>query len=66
MVMSLKTRSWVKKRVKITSKGKFKLGKACKRHLLSDKSKKAKGRNKYGLIVSASETKKIARQLPHG
>ena len=64
--MTLKTRSWVKKRVKITGKGKFKLGKACKRHLLSDKTKKAKGRNKYGLIVSASEKKKIARQLPHG
>ncbi len=64
--MSLKTRSWVKKRVKITAKWKFKLAKACKRHLLSDKSKKAKGRNKYWLIVSKAETKKIARQLPHG
>ena len=29
------------------------------------KSKKAKGRNKYGLIVSASETRKIKAQLPH-
>ncbi len=64
--MSLKTRSGVKKRVKITGTGKFKLGKACKRHLLMDKSKKAKGRNKYGLVVSESEAKKIARQLPHG
>ncbi len=63
--MTLKTRSWVKKRVKITWTGKFKLGKACKRHLLSDKTKKAKGRNKYGLIVSDTEKKKIARQLPH-
>lgn len=63
--MTLKTRSWVKKRVKITGKGKFKLAKACKKHLLSDKSKKAKGRNKYGLIVSASENKKIKQQLPH-
>ena len=64
--MTLKTRSGVKKRVKITGKGKFKLAKAWKRHLLSDKSKKAKGRNKYGLIVSSSETKKIKAQLPHG
>ena len=31
-----------------------------------DKSKKAKGRNKYGLVVSEAEAKKIARQLPHG
>jgi ribosomal protein L35 len=64
--MTLKTRSWVKKRVKITGKGKFKLGKACKRHLLCDKTKKAKWRNKYGLTVSKTEKKKIARQLPHG
>jgi len=63
--MTLKTRSWVKKRVKVTAKGKFKLWKACKRHLLSDKSSKAKGRNRYGLIVSGSENKRIARQLPH-
>jgi len=63
--MTLKTRSWVKKRVKITWKGKIKLAKACKRHLLSDKSKKAKKRNQYGFIVSSSETKKIKRQLPY-
>lgn len=63
--MTLKTRSWVKKRVKITWKGKFILGKACKKHLLSDKTKKAKWRNKYGLISAKAENKKIARQLPH-
>lgn len=63
--MTLKTRSWVKKRVKVTAKGKFKLAKAWKRHLLSDKTKKAKGRNKYGLIVSSAEEKKIRQQLPH-
>jgi ribosomal protein L35 len=51
--------------VKVTAKGKFKLAKACKRHLLSDKTKKAKGRNKYGLVVSKSESKKIKEQLPH-
>lgn len=63
--MTLKTRSWVKKRVKITWNGKFKLEKAWKKHLLSDKTKKAKGRNKYGLIVSNKENKKIKQQLPH-
>ena len=61
----LKTRSGVKKRVKITGRWKFKLQKAAKRHLLSDKSKKAKGRNKYGLIVAKCETKKISQQLPY-
>ena len=54
----------MKKRVKVTAKGKFKLAKAWKRHLLSDKSKKAKGRNRYGLIVSATEARKIRQQLP--
>ncbi len=63
--MTLKTRSWVKKRVKVTGSGKFKFQKACKRHLLSDKSSKAKGRNKYGKIAADAENKKIARQLPH-
>jgi large subunit ribosomal protein L35 len=63
--MTLKTRSAVKKRVKVTASGKFKLGKCSKRHLLSDKTKKAKGRNKYGLVVSSAESKKIQRQLPH-
>jgi large subunit ribosomal protein L35 len=62
----LKTRSGVKKRLKVTGSGKLKLGKACKRHLLSDKTKKAKGRNKYGLIVSASEVARIKRQIPFG
>ena len=63
--MTLKTRKWVAKRTKVTWTGKFKLWKACKQHLLSDKTKKAKGRNKYGLMVSSSETKKIKEQLPY-
>lgn len=60
----LKTRKWVAKRVKVTAKGKFKLDKTAKRHLLSNKSKKAKGRNKYGLIVSEVEARKVRQQLP--
>lgn len=62
----LKTRSGVKKRLKVTGSGKIKLGKACKKHLLSDKTKKAKGRNKYGLIVAQVEVKKVMRQIPFG
>jgi ribosomal protein L35 len=61
----LKTRKWVAKRVKKTWSGKYILGKACKRHLLSDKTKKAKWRNKYGLVVSSTEVSKIKRQLPY-
>lgn len=63
--MTLKTRKGVAKRVKVTGKGKFKLGQAWNKHLLSNKSKKSKLRNKFGLIVSASENTKIKQQLPH-
>ncbi len=62
--MTLKTRSWVKKRVKVTAKGKFKTSKAFKKHLLSNKSSKAKWRNRYGLVVSVAESRKIRQQLP--
>ncbi len=64
--MTLKTRSWVKKRVKITGSWKIKIQKACKRHLLMDKSKKAKKRDKYWKILSKAETKKVLEQLPFG
>ena len=61
----LKTRSWVKKRVKVTWSWKMLLAHTWKKHLLSDKSKKAKKRNKYWLEVSAVERKKIQIQLPY-
>ncbi len=60
----LKTRSGVKKRVKVTWSWKFIMGQACNRHLLSNKSKKAKLRNKYGTIAAGVELKKIKAQLP--
>ncbi len=63
--MTLKTRSGVKKRVKVTWKGKFKLAQWHKKHLLSNKSKKSKKRNINWLVVSKSEVKKIKEQLPH-
>lgn len=63
--MTLKTRSWVKKRVKVTGSGKIKFQKAWKRHLLMNKSKKAKKTNKYGAVISASEVKRVLRQLPY-
>lgn len=63
--MTLKTRSGVKKRVKVTGKGKFKLAQGHKKHLLSNKSKKSKKRNKDGLVVSCSERTKIKQQLPY-
>ncbi len=63
--MSLKTRSWVKKRVKVTWSGKVKFQKAGKRHLLMNKNRKAKRANKYGSQASPSEVKRILRQIPY-
>lgn len=63
--MKLKTRSGAKKRVKVTSTGKLKFAKASKRHLLSNKSSKAKGRNKYGLVASKGDVNKIKSVLPY-
>jgi large subunit ribosomal protein L35 len=64
--MTLKTRSWVKKRVKITGTWKIKIQKAGKRHLLMNKTKKAKKTDQYGRLLSGSEVKRVLRQLPHG
>ena len=63
--MKLKTRSGAKKRVKFTGTGKPTFAKAGKRHLLSNKSSKAKGKSKYGLVSSKSEVTRISRVLPY-
>ena len=62
--MKCKTHSSAKKRVKITGSGKFMLPKSCKRHLLANKSKKAKGRNKYGFEGSSANSVALKRCLP--
>ena len=64
--MALKTRSWVKKRVKVTWTWKIKIQKAWKRHLLMDKSKQSKKRDKYGKFLSKAEVKRALRQIPYG
>lgn len=64
--MKLKTLSSAKKRVRVTGTGKIMVDKSCKRHLLSQKSKKAKGRDKYGKVLSASNMKAAKASLPYG
>ena len=64
--MKAKTLSSAKKRVKITGTGKFILTHAGKRHLLSDKTKKSKGRNKYGIVADGTNKKMLKRCLPNG
>jgi large subunit ribosomal protein L35 len=63
--MKAKTHSGVKKRAKITGSGKIILPKSAKRHLLMNKSKKAKGRNKYGVVLDPSNNRSVKRSLPN-
>ncbi len=64
--MKLKTHSGAKKRVRITGTGKMLFDKTAKRHLLSQKSKKAKGRDKYGHEAAPADMKKVHACLPYG
>lgn len=57
--MKAKTHSGTKKRVKITSTGKFITAKIGKRHLLQNKSAKAKGRGKYGEVTHIANERKM-------
>ena len=61
--MKQKSHSGLKKRVKVTGTGKFKVAKTGKRHLLLNKSSKAKGRGRYGSVLCKSDAKKIACRI---
>lgn len=62
--MKLKTRSSVKKRVKVTGSGRYMMKKACKNHLLANKSKRQKKKNAKGMAVDVTHVKTIAKMLP--
>jgi large subunit ribosomal protein L35 len=64
--MKLKTLSSAKKRVKVTGTGKFIVDKTAKRHLLKDKSAKAKGRDKYGHVLPKANELEARISLPYG
>lgn len=64
--MKLKTLSSAKKRVKITGTGKYIVDKTAKRHLLKDKSSKAKGRDKYGRVLPEANQLEARLSLPYG
>jgi large subunit ribosomal protein L35 len=57
--MKAKTHSGSQKRIKITGTGKFRTAKIGKRHLLQNKSSKAKGRGKYGVETSVADERKL-------
>jgi len=64
--MKQKTHSGAKKRVKINKKGKVFLKKACRSHLLINKSKRQKKSNqKTGKPASPADVKNIKKLLPY-
>lgn len=62
--MKLKSHSGLKKRIKISGKGKISFQKPGKRHLLINKSKRQKSLFKLGKPVHAGDDRKIRRLLP--
>ncbi|MBU2524353.1 50S ribosomal protein L35 [Patescibacteria group bacterium] len=63
--MKLKSRSSVKKRVKVTGTKKLVMQKSCKRHLLANKSKRQKKLDNKGKMVEPSNVRKLKKMLPH-
>ena len=61
-----KTLSSAKKRVKITGTGKYIVCKTAKRHLLKNKSSKAKGRDASGRVLPAVSQLEARLSLPYG
>jgi len=59
----MKTKSGAKKRFRFTATGKIKTGKACKRHRLISKSKRA--RTEFESTLSPSETQRVNRWMPY-
>ena len=63
--MKIKSHSGTKKRVR-ARKNKLMMQKACKNHLLSNKSKRQKNAFTCGYEVDSTNLKKVKKLLPHG
>lgn len=61
----LKSHSGTKKRVKVTGKGKIRLQKSSKNHLLINKSKRQKNLHEGGKPTSAGNEANIKKLLPY-
>lgn len=61
----MKTHRGAAKRFKKTGSGKFKRSRAYASHILEKKSPKRKRRLRKSSVVSATETKRVARMLPY-
>ncbi|MEK7523664.1 MAG: 50S ribosomal protein L35 [Patescibacteria group bacterium] len=62
--MKLKTHSGLKKRIKISSRGKMMYQKPGKRHLLINKSKRQKATHNMGAPLHHGDQKKVRHLLP--
>ena len=62
--MKLKSHSGLKKRIKISGRGKIMFAKPGKRHLLINKSKRQKAKYNRGMPVNHGDQKKIKQLLP--
>ncbi|NLP36638.1 MAG: 50S ribosomal protein L35 [Firmicutes bacterium] len=61
----MKTHRGAAKRFRKTGSGKFKRSHAYKSHILEKKSPKRKRRLRKNTVVSAAETKRVAKMLPY-
>ena len=62
----MKTRKGIKKRFKLTAKGKIKRRKNYSNHLFTSKSSKRKRRLKKPDLVHSTDERRIKRALPYG
>jgi len=65
-MVKIKTRKAIKKRFRFTKKGKIKMPRAFRGHLLSGKSRKRKRSSRKAAYVTKGDAKKIKRLLPYG
>jgi large subunit ribosomal protein L35 len=65
--MKMKTHSGAKKRVRITGKGKIKVAKTSKKHLLINKSKRQKkfGQSSHGIVLDKTQEKRARHLIPY-
>jgi large subunit ribosomal protein L35 len=62
----MKTRKGIKKRFKITAKGKIKRQRCYSNHLFTSKSPKRKRHLRKSTLVHPTDVKRIKRALPYG
>lgn len=63
--MKQKTHSGLKKRVRVRSSGTLSMKKACKNHLLSNKSKRQKKAHAKGLPITPAKKVAVRKMLPY-